>query len=308
MRKKITVILALCLSLALLCACGSGAVVSGGNATGGNATDGNATGGNATDGNAAGTPAAADAAELTALLGSVRETYAPGTAGCSLKAAAYAAQLLDWFIGAGRDTQTVQTAAAALGTPGADENGVTWTDKLNDLYTAAVGLYGYYGEAMLESAGYEPVCWPYGMADVNAVFRTLYEAAQEKPPVYSRVFRGDENAERFIASAMEVQDVTAGNVVQALVDAGVLGANVKLADMTIDGGHIKLDLNAAFAQQLQGQGTAGETMLLGSVVNTFLSAFDAQDVLVTAGGRTLESGHSVYDMPLAFYADNVSAE
>ena len=49
-------------------------------------------------------------------------------------------------------------------------------------------------------------------------------------------------------------------------------------------------------------GTAGERMMVGSVVNTFLTAFDKVDkVSILVSGQIFESGHVVYDEPMEFF-------
>ena len=47
--------------------------------------------------------------------------------------------------------------------------------------------------------------------------------------------------------------------------------------------------------------TSGEYVILGSVVNTFLTAYDADAIIITVDGEVLETGHSVYDQPLTLY-------
>ena len=64
--------------------------------------------------------------------------------------------------------------------------------------------------------------------------------------------------------------------------------------------HIDLDLSAEFAEGLNGMGSTGEGMMLGSLVNTLLSAYNADTITVTCDGAVLETGHNVYDEPLSF--------
>ena len=40
-------------------------------------------------------------------------------------------------------------------------------------------------------------------------------------------------------------------------------------------------------------------MLVGSVVNSFLSAYGAETVTLTCDGAVLETGHTIYDEPLS---------
>ena len=42
-------------------------------------------------------------------------------------------------------------------------------------------------------------------------------------------------------------------------------------------------------------GTAGETLKIYALVNTFAQARGATAVLITVDGKVLESGHEVYD-------------
>ena len=67
---------------------------------------------------------------------------------------------------------------------------------------------------------------------------------------------------------------------------------------------IELDLSQTFADAASSTGTAGETMLLGSLVNTMLEAYQADEVLLTCQGEVLETGHNVYDLPLTFFAED----
>lgn len=60
---------------------------------------------------------------------------------------------------------------------------------------------------------------------------------------------------------------------------------------------IFLDVSQAFGDAAASTGTAGETMLLGSLVNTMLTCYNAETLTLTVDGAVLETGHNVYDTP-----------
>ena len=127
----------------------------------------------------------------------------------------------------------------------------------------------------------------------------------------------NDNADGFV-----VVTETAASGAQGLVDAltahGVLpeGVAVNSFETTSDGVEtqegdvvsyevgevfLAMDLSEEFLSALSGVGTAGETMVMGSLVNTFLTAYQAQTLTLTCGGAAVETGHAVYDEPLTFY-------
>ena len=57
---------------------------------------------------------------------------------------------------------------------------------------------------------------------------------------------------------------------------------------------LKLDLNQAFADFLQSLGSTGEYMVVGSVCNTFLDAYQCNQIQITVAGNALETGHTEY--------------
>ena len=59
--------------------------------------------------------------------------------------------------------------------------------------------------------------------------------------------------------------------------------------------------NAAFLNGLRQYGTSGESLTMGSLVNTFLRFYDLSSIRVTAAGKTIETGHNIYNRPLTFF-------
>lgn len=129
---------------------------------------------------------------------------------------------------------------------------------------------------------------------------TQTEPAQTQPQQTLTVYRGNENADGLLSRTVTVDHVDADVVVSLLASDGVFPTDVAVLSLTQEGSRLNIDFNKAFSDYLNSFGTAGEMMLVGSVVNTFLSAYGAETVMLTAEGKTIESGHVIYDFPLEF--------
>ena len=77
---------------------------------------------------------------------------------------------------------------------------------------------------------------------------------------------------------------------------------VSVNSFTIDNDQITVDFNKAFGGVVNSMGSSGELMIVGSVVNTFLDAFQAKSFYFTVEGKTFESGHVIYDFPMSFFS------
>lgn len=142
-----------------------------------------------------------------------------------------------------------------------------------------------------------------------SVLETIPAETTVPETILLTVYSPDGNAEGFVEAQVEVDAVTEPAIVEQLVLAGVLaeGTKVNLLELTAssdapDWDQLHVDFNGAFRDRLLSMGTAGEYTILGSVVNTFLTAYDAQSMTITVDGQVLESGHAVYDGPLEFFA------
>jgi len=113
-------------------------------------------------------------------------------------------------------------------------------------------------------------------------------ATAEKVKLY---FSNDAGTQ-FISYKTSLDKLTAGNLLSALADMGAVPSGTRASSFTSaeDGGKttLKLDLNGTFAKRFAESGPSGRYMMLGSVVNTFLEAFRADEMTVTAEGKALE--------------------
>ena len=104
-------------------------------------------------------------------------------------------------------------------------------------------------------------------------------------------------------------------IVDALHQAGVLDSGVTLQSLSFDMAEDKttelvlLDFNKRFQNQLKTcQTPEEERLLVGSVVNTFLSAYDRQGVQLTVNGKRLYSNFEdfSYRDPVSWYPASVT--
>lgn len=125
----------------------------------------------------------------------------------------------------------------------------------------------------------------------------------EPQPVTVMYYHGDETAEHIIPTEATVTEITPVNLMNLLIEKGVLAAGAAVNTLSLENGQLVVDVNSEFATQLQGMGSTGEYMMLGSFVNTFLSAYQAESMMLTSGGEALSTGHNIYDLPLTFFED-----
>ncbi len=60
-----------------------------------------------------------------------------------------------------------------------------------------------------------------------------------------------------------------------------------------------LDMNEGFGTLMSYMGTSGELVILDSLVTTVCQWYGIDELTLTVEGQTLETGHSIYDFPLA---------
>lgn len=112
------------------------------------------------------------------------------------------------------------------------------------------------------------------------------------------LYTPNDNLNGFVTTEIEQDEP---DIIGALTEARVLDKNIVENSLTQEGSILKLDLNSAFADLIYTQGTTGELMIMGCLVNTYLSAYDAESLILTVDGEILESGHVIYDFPMGYY-------
>ena len=112
------------------------------------------------------------------------------------------------------------------------------------------------------------------------------------------VFYSNADSTAFESSEVQIASLSPEAVLEALVSQGALTADVAENSFimnTVDGKEsIELDLNSAFATYVSNMGTTSEYYTVGALVNTFLDAYECEQIRITVDGDTLSAGHAEY--------------
>ena len=122
------------------------------------------------------------------------------------------------------------------------------------------------------------------------------------PLVSYTIYIPNDNANGFVTDTVQTADISAESVLAELKKRNALPDGVSINRFHIENGMIAIDFNQAFSDVVCSMGISGELMIVGSVVNTFLDAFQAEKVSFTVDGEILESGHTIYDFPRSFFS------
>lgn len=144
---------------------------------------------------------------------------------------------------------------------------------------------------------------PPAQSSVPEPAETPAEPSSAAPEQRYQIYLPNENADGFDIQTLYVAEITGESVLKELQKHNVLPDDMVLNYLEVGGTQLNLDFNQAFADLICSMGTSGEAMIVGSVVNTYLSAFQSlqvERVFFTIEGNILESGHVVYDFPMEF--------
>lgn len=103
----------------------------------------------------------------------------------------------------------------------------------------------------------------------------------------------------FVTQKSSTNNLDYGGVILLLTVKGVLNETVVVNSCRRDGDVIHMDLNQAFLDQLKS--AANERLIIGSIVNTFISAFQCDAIYMTVDGATISTANATYDAPLTFF-------
>lgn len=122
------------------------------------------------------------------------------------------------------------------------------------------------------------------------------------------IYYGNADADGFEQKEVTIKGLTPENLIGELRKMSVVSIDTEVKAFEQDGKNLKLDLSKGFSGYLNMMGTSGEYIVMGSLVNTFLTAYDGETILITVEGETLETGHTSYEAPLLFFESEKEQE
>ena len=112
------------------------------------------------------------------------------------------------------------------------------------------------------------------------------------------IYYSNDDATAFTSEEVQINSLSPEEVLNALIEKGAIAADVEILSFettTVDGkSTILLDFKDAFASYISSMGSTGEYFVMGSICNTFLDAYDCEQIQVTVDGDTLSTGHAEY--------------
>lgn len=126
------------------------------------------------------------------------------------------------------------------------------------------------------------------------------ETIVQGPTAELTLYIPNENADGWNTENITINIIAPEDILAALQQRGIIVLDAAIQEFRQEDNILSIDFNTPFAQQVCSAGTAGEMMIIGSIVNTFLSTYQAEAVYITVNGEILETGHVIYDFPITF--------
>lgn len=112
-------------------------------------------------------------ADFADVLDSIRQNYYPATAGCSLNARAFAAELADLFAAQVPSAAEVSGAIRSYKEGLSDADAAEFSEKIAAVAGASADLFGSSWADLLEECGYAALCAPWNSALIKPLFAAL---------------------------------------------------------------------------------------------------------------------------------------
>lgn len=137
---------------------------------------------------------------------------------------------------------------------------------------------------------------------------TTEDTTEEDTAYVITIFSPNENVDGLISEQTEIAELNESLVLDELIQAKVVLEGTEIHKFEKrkekDKIYLTVDFNDKLADLLYSCGTSGEYVIMASIVNTYLEAYDAESLEFTVNEQIFESGHVIYDEPLGFFNIN----
>lgn len=118
------------------------------------------------------------------------------------------------------------------------------------------------------------------------------------------IYYGNGASDKLNTEVSAMEQLTPENLISALAGHNIvpIGTKVNVFYAEKEAGKamaLQLDLDKAFREYLKTMNNESEKIILASISATFLEAYDAESILITVDGKTLETNHAVYEEPFS---------
>lgn len=101
-----------------------------------------------------------------------------------------------------------------------------------------------------------------------------------------------------------IEQLTPETLIGSLAKHNIVSLDTKVnsfeEEEDADGKVLKLDLSGSFREYLKNMSENGEKVILASVTNTFLEAYEAELIQITVDGDPLETSYGSYGEPMRY--------
>lgn len=129
------------------------------------------------------------------------------------------------------------------------------------------------------------------------VIKALLETARD---YRVSVFVPNEYFDSLEEKEMIIKDLDEQTIIKELINVGVLPDFVKINEVKINNNTVYIDFNQDIIGFFMTMGNAGESLIVKSLVNSYIKTFNIEQVQITVDQKVLETAYDIYDKPLQY--------
>ena len=112
------------------------------------------------------------------------------------------------------------------------------------------------------------------------------------------VYYPNDDITGFDVETAELAVLSPENILNCLIQKGVLNEQVQINSfetvLVEEKDSIEIDFSQEFLTSLSNTGSTGEYYVIGSICNTYLDAYDCEQIKITVSDEILSTGHAEY--------------